>query len=132
MQLLQLASHLKTFKRVINIQVDDLLSISSCFSPHDDQQYQKRHVNCVVPFEMKGGEEARKLNQLVQKVDKEVFIDFGFPIGASVNGYRFVSPKNHLYSDQAVIQDCNIKECHNKPCYCTHFIGKCTQGSSQK
>ena len=54
----------------------------------------------------------------------EVFLDFGFPIGAAVNGYRFVSPKNHLYSDQSVVKSCQEDEkCQDNPCYCTHIIG---------
>ena len=64
------------------------------------------------------------MHQLVQEVDHEVFVDFGFPIGASVNGYRFVNPKNHLYSEEAIIKDCGVQECQNKPCYCTHFLGE--------
>ena len=81
-------------------------------------------MDCIAPYTFNGGESARKMDSLVQKVDKEVFVDFGFPIGASVNGYRFAHPKNHMYSNEAVIKDCGADECQDKPCYCTHFLGK--------
>ena len=96
--------------------------ISFVYSPYDGMI--NPNVDCIGPDTFNGGEDAKKMHKLVQEVDMEVFLDFGFPIGASINGYRFVSQKNHLFSSQAVVKDCNIDECMFKPCYCTHFIGK--------
>jgi len=88
--------------------------------PYDDMI--QPHVDCIGSYTFNGGEDAKNMHKLVQNVDMEVFVDFGFPIGASVNGYRFVNPKNHLYSSEAVIKGCDREECLDKPCYCTHFI----------
>ena len=82
------------------------------------------HINCMGSHDLSGKKDSENLRKKVDVVDKEVFLDFGFPIGASVNGVRFVTPKNHMYSDQAVIKNCNVDECQDKPCYCTQIIGK--------
>ena len=108
----------------IHITSIDIKKIFYLDSPHDDTHYSHKHVDCIASSNFKAGESAKKLQQLVQKVDKEVFVDFGFPIGASVNGYRFVNPKNHMYSNEAVIKDCGAAECQGKPCYCTQFLGE--------
>ena len=82
------------------------------------------HIDCMGSHDLSGKKDSEDLRKKVDGVDKEVFLDFGFPIGASVNGVRFVTPKNHMYSDQAVIQNCNVDECQDKPCYCTQIVGK--------
>ena len=82
------------------------------------------HINCMGSHDLSGKKDSEDLRKKVEGVDMEVFLDFGFPIGASVNGVRFVTPKNHMYSDQAVIQNCNVDECQDKPCYCTQIVGK--------
>ena len=80
-------------------------------------------INCLASYQFKGTERALALRNKVQEVDLEVFLDFAFPIGASINGYRFVNPKNHLYSSMPMDKPCTRKECYGQACYCTHYIG---------
>ena len=82
-----------------------------------------KSTKCVASYQFKGTDRALALRNKVQEVDLEVFLDFAFPIGASINGYRFVNPKNHLYSSNPMDKPCTKKDCHGKGCYCTHYIG---------
>ena len=80
-------------------------------------------TRCLASFNFKGTERARSLARAVRHVDAELFLDFAFPIGASINAFRFVNPKNHLYSDNPMDKKCTRRECRKKGCYCTHYIG---------
>ena len=80
-------------------------------------------IDCLASFQFRGTGRAEELRRKTQNVDLEVFLDFAFPIGASINGYRFVNPKNHLYSEFPNDKKCTRKECKNKGCYCTHYLG---------
>ena len=82
-----------------------------------------KSTKCVASYQFKGTDRALALRNKVQEVDLEVFLDFAFPIGASINGYRFVNPKNHLYSSNPMDKPCTKKDCYGKGCYCTHYIG---------
>ena len=82
-----------------------------------------KSTKCIASYQFKGTDRALALRNKVQEVDLEVFLDFAFPIGASINGYRFVNPKNHLYSSNPMDKPCTKKDCHGKGCYCTHYIG---------
>ena len=99
-------------------------------SPYDYMEHP--HIQCIGSHTLNSvSKEAAEYQASCEKVDKEVFLDFGFPIGSSVNGYRFVSPKNHMYSSEAVTKSCDIEECQDKPCYCTHIVGKAFQLTRQ-
>lgn len=80
--------------------------------------------SCKTAYQMKAIGRSYSFSEKVQSVDKEIFLDFAFPIGASVNGYRFVLPKNHLYTDIPLDTKCTAKNCKGKACYCTQYIGK--------
>ena len=100
------------------------------FSPYDYMEHP--HIQCIGSHTLNSvSKEAAEYQAICEKVDMEVFLDFGFPIGSSVNGYRFVSPKNHMYSSEAVTKSCDIEECQDKPCYCTHIVGKAFQLTRQ-
>ena len=78
---------------------------------------------CLASFNFKGKKRAQELAKKVEHVDLQVFLDFAFPIGASINGFRFVLPENHLYTKHPLDKKCSRKECRNKGCFCTHYIG---------
>ncbi|XP_065052890.1 uncharacterized protein LOC135682090 [Rhopilema esculentum] len=77
---------------------------------------------CKSPHGFTGIGRARELAEKVKNVDVQVFLDFAFPIGASINGFRFVLPKNHLYSDVPLDTKCSRANCKGKACWCTHYI----------
>ncbi|XP_048577660.1 LOW QUALITY PROTEIN: L-ascorbate oxidase [Nematostella vectensis] len=53
----------------------------------------------------------------------EVFLNFGFPIGSSVNARRFISPRAPLFQDPDTwgLTDC-AKACSDEGCWCTHVV----------
>ncbi|XP_078686410.1 uncharacterized protein LOC144919067 [Branchiostoma floridae x Branchiostoma belcheri] len=53
----------------------------------------------------------------------EIFLNFNFAIGSSVNGRRFVGPTAPLYQDNtAAIVPCDKEQCLRSGCRCTHII----------
>jgi len=90
----------------------------NCPNPEDGDGISKE---CVYAYQYKTMErKPQRVVELLSKVDHELFLDFGFPIGSSINGHRFVMPKNHMYSPDPRIKKCKKKKCNTKAgCYCT-------------
>ncbi|XP_078664411.1 uncharacterized protein LOC144907345 isoform X1 [Branchiostoma floridae x Branchiostoma belcheri] len=53
----------------------------------------------------------------------EIFLNFNFAIGSSVNGRRFIGPTAPLHQDSAAaIVPCDEEQCLRSGCRCTHII----------
>ena len=53
----------------------------------------------------------------------EVFLNFGFPIGAAVNNRRLILPRAPLVQSPSTwgVTDC-ARDCDDKGCWCTHVV----------
>lgn len=79
-------------------------------------------IKCMPSFSFIGKKRSQELAKTVKDIDLEVFLDFAFPIGATVNGFRFILPENHLYAKNPLDWKCSWRKCRDKACYCSHTI----------
>ncbi|CAH1271167.1 KLHL24 [Branchiostoma lanceolatum] len=91
-----------------------------CISVADSQVYSSEDAE-ESKFTVKDDEESHNVKDLGVR---EIFLNFNFIIGSSVNGRRFVGPTAPLHQNNTeATVPCDEEQCLQNGCRCTHIIG---------